>query len=85
MGIIAFFALGLAAGGLAKAVPRTAAGGWIATLFLGVIGAIAAGFLASLLLGVDLSSFFDPRTWALAATGSVAVLVAFGLLTGGRN
>jgi uncharacterized membrane protein YeaQ/YmgE (transglycosylase-associated protein family) len=85
VGIVGFLVLGLLAGALAKTVLQRAAGGWVATLFLGVVGAIAAGFLGSMLLRVDLGSFFDARTWALAIGGSIAVLIAFRMLTGRRG
>lgn len=85
MGFIAFIILGLIAGAIAKAIlPGRQGGGWIATLILGVVGALLGGWLGGLLFGANLEGFFDITTWLLAIGGAIIVLLIWGLITG-RN
>jgi len=82
MGFFGFLLLGLIAGAIAKAIlPGRQGGGWIATLVLGVIGALLGGFLGSVIFGVDLNEFFSISTWLLAIGGSIIVLLIYGALT----
>lgn len=82
MGFLAFLILGLIAGAIAKAIlPGREGGGWLATLVLGVIGAMLGGWLGSLLFGVKLEEFWSLQTWLLAIGGSVVVLLIYGLIT----
>lgn len=86
MGIISWIIIGLVAGAIAKAIlPGRQAGGWLATLLLGVVGAIVGGFLGSLLFNVDLGTLTDLRTWVLAIIGSLVVLVIWGALQSRRT
>lgn len=81
MGFFSFLLLGLIAGAIAKLIlPGKQGGGWIATLVIGVIGAMLGGWLGSLLFGVDLGSFFSLSTWLLAIGGSLIVLVIYGFI-----
>ncbi|GAA1730830.1 GlsB/YeaQ/YmgE family stress response membrane protein [Microbacterium paludicola] len=85
MGFIAFIILGLIAGAIAKAIlPGRQGGGWIATLILGVVGALLGGWLGGLIFGANLEGFFDITTWLLAIGGAIIVLLIWGLITG-RN
>ena len=82
MGFFGFLLLGLIAGAIAKAIlPGRQGGGWIATLVLGVIGALLGGFFGSVIFGVDLNEFFSISTWLLAIGGSIIVLLIYGALT----
>ena len=82
MSFLGFLLLGLIAGAIAKAIlPGRQGGGWIATLVLGVIGALLGGFLGSAIFGVDLNEFFSISTWLLAIGGSIIVLLIYGLIT----
>lgn len=82
MGFIGWIILGLIAGAIAKAIkPGEQGGGWIATLLLGVVGAILGGWLGSMIFGVNISEFWSLSTWLLAIGGSLLVLVLWGLLT----
>jgi len=86
MGFLAFLLLGLLAGAIAKAIlPGRQAGGWIATLVVGVIGALLGGWLGSILLDAPLQDFFSLRTWLLAIGGSILVLLIYGALTGRKG
>lgn len=86
MGILAFLLLGLIAGAIAKLIlPGKQAGGWIATLILGVVGALLGGWIGSAIFGVGLEDFFSIQTWLVAIVGSIIVLLIWGLITRGRS
>ncbi|MCC3289429.1 GlsB/YeaQ/YmgE family stress response membrane protein [Arthrobacter sp. zg-Y1110] len=82
MSFIAFLILGLIAGAIAKMVlPGRQGGGWIATLVLGVIGALLGGWLGGLLFNVPLENFWSIQTWLVAIVGALIVLVIYGFVT----
>ncbi|MCC3301054.1 GlsB/YeaQ/YmgE family stress response membrane protein [Arthrobacter sp. zg-Y895] len=82
MGFIAFLILGLIAGAIAKMIlPGRQGGGWIATLVLGVIGALLGGWLGGLLFNVPLENFWSIQTWLVAIVGALIVLVIYGFVT----
>ena len=86
MGFIAFLILGLIAGAIAKAIlPGEQSGGWIATLVLGVVGAIVGGWLGSIIFHQGLGDFWSLKTWVLAIVGSVVVLGIYGALFGRKK
>lgn len=86
MGFLAFLLLGLIAGAIAKAIlPGRQGGGWIATLLLGVVGAMLGGWLGSMLFGADMNQFWSLESWLLAIGGSIIVLLIYGLIVGGRK
>ncbi|MBK0420503.1 GlsB/YeaQ/YmgE family stress response membrane protein [Leucobacter sp. CSA2] len=86
MGFLAFLLLGLIAGAIAKAIlPGKQGGGWIATLLLGVVGAMLGGWLGSVLFGANLQDFWSLQTWALAIGGAIVVLLIWGLITGRKR
>lgn len=84
MGIIAWIVLGLLAGLLAKAIlPGSQSGGLIVTTVIGILGAIVGGFVARALgFGDPIDEFFDISTWLAAIVGAIALLVAWGMVTG---
>lgn len=86
MGIIAWIVLGLIAGAIAKAIlPGRQGGGWIATLVIGVIGALLGGWIGSAIFGIGLEEFWSIQTWLVAILGALLVLVIWGFVTRGRN
>ncbi len=86
MGILGWIVLGLLAGAIAKALlPGKQAGGWLATLILGVVGALLGGWLGSLLFDAPLEDFFSLQTWIVAIVGSIIVLLIWGAITGRRR
>ncbi|GLJ61708.1 MULTISPECIES: GlsB/YeaQ/YmgE family stress response membrane protein [Microbacterium] len=86
MGFIAFLILGLIAGAIAKAIlPGNQGGGWIATLILGVVGALLGGWIGTALFGVGVDQFWDLGSWLLAIGGAIIVLLIWGLITGRRK
>ncbi len=83
MGILGWIILGLIMGALAKAVlPGRQGGGWLATLLLGVVGAIVGGLLGSLIFGRPLGEFWSLYTWLMAFVGSIIVLAIWGAIKG---
>ncbi len=84
MGIIAFIILGALAGIIAKAImPGDDPGGIIITTIIGIVGALAGGFLAGVLFGADpLDEFFDISTWITAIVGSIILLWIYRLVVG---
>ncbi|WP_159613272.1 GlsB/YeaQ/YmgE family stress response membrane protein [Glutamicibacter sp. JC586] len=82
MGIIGWIVLGLIAGAIAKAIkPGEQGGGWLATLLLGIVGALVGGWIGSAVFDVGINQFWSLSTWLLAIGGSLVVLVLWGLLT----
>jgi uncharacterized membrane protein YeaQ/YmgE (transglycosylase-associated protein family) len=77
MGIIAWIALGLFAGTIARAIipGRSEPGGCIGTTAVGVLGALLGGFIASALDIGEVDEFFDLGTWLIAIGGSVLLLL----------
>lgn len=58
MGILSWLILGAVAGSIANAIDtRPSKGGILGSIVLGIIGAIVGGFLASTLLGIDVTGF----------------------------
>ena len=82
MGFIAYLILGLIAGAIAKAIlPGKQGGGWIATLIIGVIGAMLGGWIGGAVFGAQMDKFFSLSTWLCAIGGSLIVLVIWGFIT----
>ncbi|WP_394159801.1 GlsB/YeaQ/YmgE family stress response membrane protein [Galactobacter valiniphilus] len=85
MGFIGWIVLGLIAGAIAKAIlPGKQGGGWIATLILGVVGALLGGWIGQAVFNADVDEFFSLSSWLLAILGSIIVLLIWGFITG-RN
>ena len=83
MGFLAFILLGLIAGAIAKLIlPGRQGGGWIATLILGIVGALLGGWLGGLIFHVSYDGFFSIKSWIIAIVGSIVVLLIWGLITG---
>ena len=86
MGILGWIVLGLIAGAIAKLIlPGKQGGGWIATLILGVVGALLGGFIGSAIFNVGIDEFWSLSTWLLAIGGAIIVLLIWGLITKNRG
>ena len=86
MGWLSFIILGLIAGAIAKLIlPGKQGGGWIATLILGVIGALVGGWLAGVIFKIGYDEFWSIQSWLIAIVGALVVLVIWGFLTRGRR
>lgn len=83
MGWFSFIILGLIAGAIAKLIlPGKQGGGWIATLVLGLIGAMIGGWLAGAFGVTDAyTNFWSIAAWLWAIGGAIVVLLIWGLIT----
>ncbi|MDB9373031.1 GlsB/YeaQ/YmgE family stress response membrane protein [Nodularia sphaerocarpa] len=89
MNIIAWIILGLIAGAIAKAIyPGRQGGGIIATMLLGIIGAVIGGTIVTLLetgrLQLTAATFSIPGL-IVAIIGAVVAIFLWGLLTGSTS
>lgn len=89
MNIIAWIILGLIAGAIAKAIyPGRQGGGIIATMVLGIIGAVIGGTIVTLLETGTLQ--FTAATLSIpgiivAILGAIVAIFLWGLLTGSTS
>lgn len=80
MGILSWILLGLIAGALAKFImPGKDPGGCLVTIILGIVGAVVAGFLGSL-LGIGKIESFDLGGILLATIGAIVVLLIYRMV-----
>ncbi|WP_232548887.1 GlsB/YeaQ/YmgE family stress response membrane protein [Propioniciclava soli] len=85
MGFIGWIVLGLLAGAIAKAImPGNQGGGWLATLLLGVVGAVVGGWIGSAIFNIGLENFWSLQTWLVAILGALLVLAIWGFVTRNR-
>ncbi|MGY4719784.1 GlsB/YeaQ/YmgE family stress response membrane protein [Naumannella cuiyingiana] len=84
--IIAYIVIGLIGGAIAKAIlPGRQGGGWVATILLGVAGALLGGFLGGMLLGVNYSDVFSFQGLITSIIGALLLLFIYGLVTKNRS
>ena len=80
--IIGYIVIGLLGGAIAKAImPGEQGGGWVATILLGIVGALVGGFLGGLLLGVNYTEIFSIKGLIFSVVGALLVLFIYGLVT----
>jgi uncharacterized membrane protein YeaQ/YmgE (transglycosylase-associated protein family) len=87
VGIIGWIVLGLCAGLIARVIlPGDQPGGLIATVLVGIVGAVIAGFVAQALgIGDPIDEFFDWSTWIAAVLGAVVLLLIWEAIAGRRR
>jgi uncharacterized membrane protein YeaQ/YmgE (transglycosylase-associated protein family) len=74
--------VGLVAGWIANMIMSSGAGGLLADIIIGIIGALVGGFLAGILLGGDYVSGFNLTTLLVSIVGAIVVIGAYRLITG---
>lgn len=80
--IIGYIVIGLIGGAIAKAIlPGKQGGGWLATMILGIVGALLGGFLGGLLFDVDYEKIFSIEGLLFSIVGALLVLVIYGFVT----
>ena len=82
MGLISWLVVGLIAGVLAKLiVPGDDPGGFLATIFIGMIGALVGGLIVGVFGGTGVSGI---NVWSIlvATLGAIVLLAAFRVFTG---
>ncbi len=82
MPLAAWIVIGLIAGLLARAIAGARPAGCIATVLVGVAGALLGGALSTLLGFGGLLGGLDLRNLAIATLGAVVLLVGLRLLRG---
>lgn len=79
--IIGYIVIGLLGGAIAKAIlPGKQGGGWLATIVLGIVGALLGGFIGGAIFGVSYSKIFSFQGLITAVIGSLVVLVIYGFI-----
>lgn len=83
--ILAWLALGLIAGALAKLIyPGNQGGGILATIGLGILGALIGGFLGQLILGTGggaAAGVLSIPSIIFAVLGAILIIFIWGLVT----
>jgi uncharacterized membrane protein YeaQ/YmgE (transglycosylase-associated protein family) len=83
VGLLAWIVFGLLAGAVARMiVPGRHAIGCLATIAVGVVGALLGGVLGSAAIGHHVRLRFDLVPFLLAVAGSVVLLLALEALQG---
>jgi uncharacterized membrane protein YeaQ/YmgE (transglycosylase-associated protein family) len=84
-GLISWAVLGLIAGSLAKAIyPGDQGGGIIATIGLGIVGALVGGWLGNFFLGsggAAIAGIVSISSVIFAVLGAIILIFLWGLLT----
>ncbi len=83
--ILAYIVIGLIGGAIAKAIfPGKQGGGWLATMILGIVGALLGGFLGGLIFDVSYEDIFSLEGLLFSVLGALLVLFIYGLVTKNR-
>ena len=78
---IGYIIIGLLGGAIAKAIlPGEQGGGWLATMLLGIVGALVGGFLGGALFGVSYSEIVSIKGLIFSVGGAILVLLIYGLV-----
>ncbi len=86
MGIVSFLVFGLVAGAVARLVtPGRQAIGCLATLAVGIVGALLGGLIGDVVLGHKVRFGWHLGPFLLAVIGAVVLLVALEALQGRRR
>lgn len=80
--IIAYIVIGLIGGAIAKAIlPGRQGGGWVATILLGIAGALVGGFLGRLIFNTGYDNIFSIPGLIFSIIGALLLLLIYGLVT----
>jgi uncharacterized membrane protein YeaQ/YmgE (transglycosylase-associated protein family) len=86
VGILSWILFGLIAGAVARmAVPGREASGCIATVFVGLVGALIGGFLGGLVVDQDIEFGWHLGPFLFAVGGAVIFLLLLEALAGRRR
>jgi uncharacterized membrane protein YeaQ/YmgE (transglycosylase-associated protein family) len=85
VGILSWILFGLVAGAIARlAVPGTGGLGCLATLAVGIAGALLGGFIGEVVFGEEVEFGWDLGPFLLAVAGAVVLLLLLRALGGRR-
>ena len=86
MGIIAWIFFGLIAGAVARMiVPGPHRIGCLATIAVGIVGALIGGLIGNVVLGHKVHFGWHLGPFVLAVVGSIVLLLALEAISGGRG
>ncbi|MBA2568235.1 MAG: GlsB/YeaQ/YmgE family stress response membrane protein [Actinobacteria bacterium] len=86
MNILSWILFGLVAGAVARlVVPGRQSLGCLATLAVGIVGALIGGLIGEVVLGEEVRFRWDLGPFLLAVAGSVILLLALEALSGRRR
>lgn len=86
MGVISWILFGLLAGALARlVVPGRQEIGCLATIAVGIAGALLGGLIGQIVFGHKIHFRFDAGPFALAVVGAIVLLLALEALAGRRR
>lgn len=78
MGVLAWIAFGLIAGGIAKFImPGKDPGGCLGTAVIGILGAVIGGFVGNGLLDIGTVTGFNLRSFGIAILGAIILLTLY--------
>jgi uncharacterized membrane protein YeaQ/YmgE (transglycosylase-associated protein family) len=86
MGVLSWILFGLVAGAVARlVVPGAQRIGCLATIAVGIVGALIGGLIGEVVLGDEVRLRWDLGPFLLAVAGSVVLLLALEALRGRRD
>ncbi len=86
MNILSWILFGLVAGAVARlVVPGRQSLGCLATLAVGIVGALIGGLIGEVVLGEEVRFRWDLGPFLLAVAGSVILLLALEAISGRRR
>lgn len=86
MNLFTWVLLGLLAGGIAKLIfPGKDPGGCLATVGIGILGALLGGFLGTTVFGWGTVTGFNLKSLGIAILGSLLLLALFRLIISRRR
>ena len=85
MGIIAWIVVGAIAGWITNMIMGSGGVGVLATIFLGIIGAVVGGFLAGLITNQDYTTGINIPTIVVSVIGAVIVVAVYRAVMGRRG
>lgn len=80
MNIIYWILFGFIAGSISNYIMPSQKGGFLATVVLGVVGAVVGGFLAEQIFGIGITGFNIPSMLIAVAGGMLVVFVSRRLI-----
>ena len=81
MSIIAWLIVGFLAGWIANMIMSSGAGGLLADILVGVVGALAGGFIMGVVTGRDYLTGINIESILVAIVGAIVVIAAYRALT----
>jgi uncharacterized membrane protein YeaQ/YmgE (transglycosylase-associated protein family) len=86
VGVLSWLLFGLLAGAVARLiVPGRQAIGCLATLAVGILGALIGGLIGQVLFGHKIHFGWDLRPFLLSVAGAVVLLLALDAIAGRRR